>query len=128
MGEMVFGVNIGVLKCKETRRLLRNIARREMDCISSMKYGYIYAEHDQAVGEWKYLEIDGMDEKESKKAKEKCLFFESPSALMWLIDDYDLLDVALEDLDSINEQEKEKARAKKKSFLTRIARILKLVD
>ena len=128
MGEMRFGVSTEVLKCKESRRLLRNIARREMDCISSMKYGYIYAKHDKEVGEWKYLEIADKDEKENKKAKAKCIFFESPAALMDIIDDYDLLDVALEDLDSINEQEKEKARAKKKSFLTRLARILKLVD
>ncbi len=128
MGAKIFGVSIDVLKDKESRRLLRNISRREMDCISSMKYGYIYAKHDKEVGEWKYLEIVDNDEKEYKKAKAKCIFFESPAALMDIIDDYDLLDVALEDLDSINEQEKEKARAKKKSFLSRIARILKLID
>ena len=128
MGEMVFGVSTEVLKSKESRRLLRNIARREMDCISSVKYGYIYAKHDKEVGEWKYLEIADKDARESKKAKAKCLFFESPSALMEIIDDYDLLDVAVEDLEYINEQEKEKARAKKKTVLMRIARILKIVD
>lgn len=124
----IFGVNIDVIKDKESRRLLRNAAKREGDYISSMKYGYIYVKHDQEVGEWQYLEIDGMDEKEIKKVKAKCLFFESPSALMEVIDNFDLLDVALGDLDFINEQEKEKARAKKKSFMMRLGRILKLVD
>ena len=71
MGEMVFGVSTEVLRSKESRRLLRNIARREMDCISSMKYGYIYAKHDKEVGEWKYLEIADNDDRESKKAKKE---------------------------------------------------------
>lgn len=127
MMEKIFGVNIEVIKDKESRRLLRNAAKRELDCISSMKYGYIYVKHDKEVGEWQ-LEIADKDDRESKKAKAKCLFFESPSALMEIIDDYDLLDVALEDLDAIHEQEKEKARAKKKTLWMRIARILKLVD
>ena len=127
MMEKNFGVNIEVIKDKESRRLLRNAAKRELDCISSMKYGCIYVKHDKEVGEWQ-LEVADKDARENKKAKAKCIFFESPAALMEIIDDYDLMDVALEDLDSINEQEKEKARAKKKSFLTRLARILKLVD
>ena len=123
----IFGVNIDVIKDKESRRLLRNAAKRELDCISSMKYGCIYVKHDKEVGEWQ-LEIADKDDRENKKAKTKCIFFESPAALMEIIEDYDLLDVALEDLDSINEQEKEKARAKKKTLWMRIARILKLVD
>ena len=126
MGKGVFGVNTEVLKDSRQRKLLRNIARRESDSTGSIKYGYIYLRHDGEIGEWQYQEI--VEGEETSKINAKCAFFESTRALMAILDDYDLLEVAIKDLEFIQEKEKEEARAKNRSFLRRLARILKLID
>ncbi len=126
MGKGVFGVNTEVLKDSRQRNLLRNIARRESDSTGSIKYGYIYLRHDGEIGEWQYQEI--VEGEETSKINAKCAFFESTRALMAILDDYDLLEVAIKDLEFIQEKEKEEARAKNRSFLRRLARILKLID
>lgn len=126
MGKGVFGVNTEVLKDSRQRKLLRNIARRESDSTGSIKYGYIYLRHDGEIGEWQYQEI--VEGEETSKINAKCAFFESARALIAILDDYDLLEVAIKDLEFIQEKEKEEARAKNRSFLRRLARILKLID
>ena len=126
MGKGVFGVNTEVLKDSRQRKLLRNIARRERDSTGSIKYGYIYLRHDGEIGEWQYQEI--VEGEETSKINAKCAFFESTRALMAILDDYDLLEVAIKDLEFIQEKEKEEAHAKNRSFLRRLARILKLID
>ena len=126
MGKGVFGVNTEVLKDNRQRNLLRNIARREIDSTGTIKYGYIYLRHDGEIGEWQYQEI--VEGEETSKINAKCAFFESTRALMEILDDYDLLEVAIKDLEFIRKKEKEEARAKNRSFLRRLARILKLID
>lgn len=126
MGKGIFGVNTEVLKDRRQRKLLRNIAKRESDSTGSIKYGYIYLKHDGEIGEWQYQAI--VEDEESSKINAKCAFFESTKALMAILDDYDLLDAAIKDLEFLEEKEKEEARAKNKSFLRRLARILKLID
>ena len=126
MGKGIFGVNTEVLKDGRQRKLLRNIARRESDSTGSIKYGYIYLKHDGEIGEWQYYEI--VEGEETSKINAKCVFFESTKALMVIIDAYDLLDSAIEDLEFLQEKEKDEERAKNRSFLRRLARILKLID
>lgn len=126
MGKGIFGVNTEVLKDGRQRKLLRNIARRESDSTGSIKYGYIYLKHDGEIGEWQYQEI--VEGEETSKINAKCVFFESTKALMVILDAYDLLDSAIEDLEFLQEKEKDEERAKNRGFLRRLARILKLID